>query len=110
MPDWSIKITPVSASNPNGPAQFSPASQQCLGSDNISWNNQTGITHQPWPLGTDGKPAATGWGVNPVPAGESSNPAYSVATPTANTNVKYCCYIHPEEIGTLEVLLAPPTS
>ena len=112
MPDWSIKITPVSPSNPTGPAQFDPATQQCLGSDNISWNNQTGLTHQPWPLGSNGQPAATGWGVDPVPAGASSNPAYSVDTPTANTTVKYCCKIHPDvpsEVGTLDILLAPPT-
>jgi hypothetical protein len=109
MPDWSIKIVSVSAANPKGPAKFQPATQECLGSDNISWNNQTGITHQPWPLGPDGQPAAKGWGVKPVPAGESSNPAYSVPTPTKNTIVKYCCKKHPTETGKLRVLVAPPT-
>jgi plastocyanin len=109
MPDWSIKIVPVTPSNPAGPAQFNPSPQPCLVSDNISWNNQTDEEHQPWPLGSDGQPAATGWGVNMIPAGQSSNPSFSVpASPTGI--VKYCCKKHQTELGQLEVLINPPTS
>ena len=109
MPDWLIKIVSVTPTNMDDPtAAFLPTTQQCLSGDNITWKNQTDDEHQPWPLGPDGKPAATGWGVNPVAPGTSSNPTYSVATSPKGI-VKYCCKKHTSEVGELDVLTAPPT-
>ncbi|HUP63144.1 MAG TPA: hypothetical protein VNA69_22325 [Thermoanaerobaculia bacterium] len=116
MPDWSIKITLIpSPSTPSeGPTTgFVPSPQQVLVDDLISWNNQTNGEHQPWPLDSNGKPAATGWGVNPVPKDASSNPAYNVASSPTGI-VKYGCKLHLDsegkaiEVGELEVLTQPP--
>jgi plastocyanin len=122
MPDWSIKIIGeehFDFGKHSSNMQFSPFRQQVLVDDLISWNNQTEAQHQPWPLDAGGKPINLGsmvnpWGVNPVPGGASSNPAYNVASSPTGI-VKYGCALHlnedktAREVGELEVLTQAPT-
>lgn len=112
MPDWLIKIVSVTPTNPGDPtAAFDPATQDVLAGDNVTWNNKTDSEHQPVPL----NPPTPAWGVNAVPAGQSSNPTYSVKAPLDGTNkpiygpVTYQCKNHPKEVGTLNILKVPPT-
>jgi plastocyanin len=112
MPDWLIKIVTVTPANPGDPtAAFDPATQDALAGDNITWRNNTGASHRPVPL----NPPTPAWGVNAVPAGQSSNPTYSVKAPVDSGGnpiygpVTYKCESHPNEIGTLNILKVPPT-
>jgi|SRR5947209_12738399 len=112
MPDWLIEIVPVTPTDPNGPtAAFKPATQDVLAGDNITWTNKTNHPHQPVPL----NPATPAWGVNSCPAGQSSNPTYSVKAPVDSGGnpiygpVTYQCKDHPKEVGTLNILKVPPT-
>ena len=112
MPDWLIEIVSVTPANPGDPtAAFNPATQDVLQWDNITWKNSTKGEHQPVPL----NPPTPAWGVDPVPAGESSNPTYSVKAPVDGNNkpiygpVTYKCAKHENEVGTLNILSAPPT-
>jgi hypothetical protein len=105
MPDWSITI--VSPTSGDELATFSPSPRRVIVADNVSWNNQTDGEHEPWPLDPDGvTPAATGWGINAVLKDQSTIP-YSVPD-APGTTIKYCCKIHPQEIGEIEILTAPP--
>src|SRR3954454_6813018 len=117
MPDWLINIVTVPPSDPESPtAAFTPVTQQVLVADNITWSNRTGTTHEVVPVSPIPPSWAASFGVNPVPAGESSNPTYSVIAPVqldpntgqpakdakGNTipiygTVKYQCKLHPDE-------------
>ena len=115
MPDWLIKIVsvPKDPEKTDAPtAKFDPSSQMVLASDNITWSNQTDDPHQPVPL----DPTAPAWGVDEVPAHQSSNPTYSVVAPVDPTTkkpvyapVSYYCKNHPKEIGELNIVATPPT-
>jgi plastocyanin len=111
MPDWLINIVSVTPVNPGDPtAAFSPSTQQVLEADNITWSNRTDDVHQPVCSDT----TVTPWGVDPVPAGESSNPTYSVVAPQSGGSpvyglLTYHCQNHPGEIGQLDILANPPT-
>jgi hypothetical protein len=111
MPDWLINIVsvPKDPTNPDAPtAKFDPSPQQCLQADNITWSNRTGDPHTPVPS----DPAAVPWGVNQIPAGESSNPTYSVLAPVSGGNpvygiVKYHSLEQPDVIGELNIVAVP---
>jgi plastocyanin len=112
MPDWLIEIVPVTPANDGDPtAAFEPATQDVLAGDNITWSNRTDEAHQPVPL----NPSTPAWDVDSCPAGESSNPTYSVRAPVDGSGkpvygpVTYQCQNHPDEIGTLNILQVPPT-
>jgi len=111
MPDWLINIVSVTPANPGDPtAKFDPSPQTCLQGDNITWSNRTDDPHTPVPS----DPAAAPWGVDQIPAGESSNPTYSVLAPQSGGQpvygiVKYQSKEHPEVIGELNIVAVPPT-
>jgi hypothetical protein len=51
MPTWSIEIV-----EKDGKTSFSPANQNALQDDLISWNNTTNDRHQPWMITSVGPP------------------------------------------------------
>lgn len=102
MPDWQININ-------DKPATFKPNPQRAMLGDNVYWTNNTNEDHQPWPLDSDGEPAPEpGWNVPPIPPQESS-PSLPVPGTETGVTLPYCCRLHPEEKGAIEVLAAPPT-
>ena len=118
--DWSIVITPNS--NTGGPAEYTPDIMgakagdplQAGNADIVSWNNRTADEHQPWPLGTDGKPLseddAKSRGLylsDVIPAWQSSTPGYVTAAAQNATYavILYTCTFHPEERGSIYVWL-----
>jgi hypothetical protein len=118
--DWSITITPNS--NPGGPASYTPDVMgakagdplQTGNADIVSWNNRTPDEHQPWPLGSDGKPLSEAdaksqnlYLSDVIAAWQSSSPGYvtaAVANPNPTT-IEYTCTFHPDEYGSIEVWL-----
>jgi plastocyanin len=125
MPDWLIEIIPVNSTDPDGPAEFQPAIQEVLAGDNITWTNRTGIEHQPVPVTPTPPSWAASFGVNPIPAEQSSNPTYSVVAPVEidpNTGqpvlvdgatvpvyglATYRCQKHENEIAKFDILKVP---
>jgi plastocyanin len=124
MPDWLINIVSVTPTT----AAFNPETQDCLAGDNITWTNKTDTSHQPVPLNPKPPAWSASFGVNAVPAGQSSNPTYSVVAPVQldpNTGqpvkdangktipvygpVTYQCKNHPNEVGKFNILKVPPT-
>jgi plastocyanin len=123
MPDWSIKIVP----SPSGEgAAFQPDLHEAkpgdplrvMQDDLVTWNNTTGQTHQPWPASVEWSPfpldqvqrGGPNYLSDPIPAGESSQPAYDAAQPADTTpppqrwTVYYVCKLHPNvpsERGTI---------
>jgi hypothetical protein len=88
-----------------GNTSFSPSPQTALVSDLVFWNNQTEEDHWPWPTDSNYNPNATGWFPAAVPPGQTSG---DFATPTAPQTVYYCCYLHPTEHGTINVVSSLP--
>jgi plastocyanin len=114
--DWSVKIVP----NPNGTgAVFQPNLPNSKPGDTlnaqtgdiVSWRNDTGNVHQPWPTqgnvpgGPPAPPpvAAANLLSNPIKPNESSNPQFVVNTATGTT-IYYCCLNHPSEKGSITVV------
>jgi hypothetical protein len=115
--DWSINIIPAENSTA---AEFIPDllgakvndPLQTGNADIVSWYNQTGDPHQPWPLQANGQPypdkeAAIAAGVylaDEIPAGRSSSPGYVTTGPASgSTTIDYICKIHPQETGSIVV-------
>lgn len=107
--DWSITITPSGQF-----AAFNPNPQQAQNADLVAWNNRTGETHQPWPLGQDGQPipeaditrgsAGCTYLSDPIDPWSSSSPAYLCQAPDkGKTTIEYTCKFHPEERGSIVV-------
>jgi plastocyanin len=132
MPDWSIKIVPADNPTPQAPAAFvpdligkkagNPLSAQV--DDLVTWNNTTNDAHWPWPADQNGNPlpdaqvstANGNYLSDQIPALRSSRPSYDVKLPsTASATVpptgtlSYCCKLHPQERGTIDVTGIPPT-
>ena len=129
MADWSIKIIPAAsgrgaAFQPDlqgyGPGDPLPAQEDDL----VTWNNTTEDEHQPWPTDSNYSPLSEAvvlprGGPNylsdPIPAGNSSTPAYDVAQPNTTPppdswTVYYYCKLHPmitSERGTIEATVPP---
>jgi hypothetical protein len=121
MPDWKINIDTV----PGG-AAFVPAVAgakpgdplNAMQDDLVTWANNTGQTHQPWPATSSWAPLPDDqvprtsplYLSDPIDAGGSSRPTYDVSQPApvppATTGptqwtVYYVCKIHPSEHGTI---------
>jgi|SRR5579864_1994886 len=88
-----------------GNTSFSPSPQTALVSDLVFWNNETEENHWPWPTDSNYTPNTTGWFSAAVPPGQTSG---DFATPTAPQTVYYCCYLHPTEHGTINVVSSLP--
>jgi plastocyanin len=133
MPDWLINIvsvTPADAAiDPEIPAAaFNPTTQEVLEGDNITWSNRTGTPHEVVPVSPAPPSWAESFGVNPIPAHESSNPTYSVIVPLELDatgelkkddedktiplygTVTYQCKLHPNEIGYFKIVSVPTPS
>lgn len=137
MSDWSIEII-VDANGKTwfqpdlggfAPGDALPAQQDDL----VSWKNKTNDTHQPWPTDSNYNPLPDStvrppsttqpppppepnymyplYMSEPIPAGESSRPAYDVLLQNStNGTIYYCCLSHPKEIterGTIQVSSVP---
>lgn len=79
------------------PDKTPPTALQAQAGDNVSWNNQTKQEHEIWQTGGDRI-------TQQIDPGQSSTPAYVVGG-TAPTTVEYYCSIHPEEKGTIDVIV-----
>ena len=114
MPDWSIKIVPVTG-KPGVFATFTPDIDKSkpgqplkvVQGDLVSWNNTTDTEHWPWPVAS-----ATAPPVDPPPGGNTlvgniqphtPSSAYNVVA-TVGTTIFYCCKWHPEERGQMVVV------
>lgn len=105
---WSIKIVPGSELASFVPDVYIPPGTDSSGAlraqagDEVSWNNQTSEEHQPWLADAEFKPvkgdtnALTGL----ITPWDSSTPGYLVPAAT----IHYCCALHPDEHGTIEVV------
>jgi hypothetical protein len=133
MPRWVIKIVPAVQPTPEVPAAFVPdfigaqPGQPLEGpqvDDIITWNNETGEDHWPWPVDDNGNPlpddkvSIANWNYlsNRIPAGgpagRGSRPDYNVPpvppyVPTITIN--YCCKLHPKMLGQIKVKAIPTT-
>lgn len=100
---WSIMIvsgSPYASFVPDvycPPGQTPPTALQAQVGDNVSWNNQTGQEHEIWQTGGDRI-------TQQIDPGRSSQPAFIVGG-TAPTIVEYYCSIHPDEKGTINVIV-----
>lgn len=105
MPAWKVDIN-VNAKQPPR-ASFSPNPQQALVGDLISWANNDNLqSHWPAPV-YNGQMDKTGWFTKAIPPNASSEKSVS---PSAPGTLSYCCAIHQDEKGTIQVLSSPPTS
>lgn len=104
---WSIKIVPGETCASFVPDVYVPpgaatSALRAQAGDQVSWNNQTADEHQPWLADDQFKPvegnanALTGV----IGPWDSSSPGYLVPAATIN----YCCILHPDEHGTIEVV------
>jgi hypothetical protein len=84
-----IRIVPLG----NG-AAFEPNPSGVQGGDTIHWNNETNEDH--WLETTTG-----GFLTNNIPGGEVSNPGV-----IANSTIEYRCKLHPQELGSIEIVPA----
>ncbi len=123
MPDWSIRIVPVNASDPAGPAAFSPQDGgpgqplEAWDGDTVTWNNTTGDHHWPWPTDANYQPLSvapgqTAYMTDDIAAGQGSRPIYSVnlGSATPPLLVHYYCKDHPNresERGIIRVIAGP---
>ena len=118
MPDWSIKI--VAGENPGDPAAFVPDLEGANPGDPlvasrgdlVSWNNTTRDRHRPWPAGSDFAPVLPESSVprqskyylsDPIPPDDSSRPSWVVSPPASGNTIFYCCLLHPEEHGQIQI-------
>ncbi|HEY7406480.1 MAG TPA: hypothetical protein VIB39_23330 [Candidatus Angelobacter sp.] len=105
MPSWSIDINVNEKQPPR--ASFSPTKQQALVGDLISWaNNDKADSHWPAPI-EGGKINKTGWFDQAIPPNASSK---GTVSPSAPGTLSYGCALHPDELGSIEVLSSPPTT
>jgi plastocyanin len=103
MPAWSIAIN---RDERQPLAAFAPAALTALPGDLISWaNNDNRDSHWPAPIGSDGQPNRTGWLPEAIPPNASSIQSFS---PPATGSLKYCCALHPDEKGVINVVSTPP--
>jgi hypothetical protein len=126
--DWSIKIIPAAT---GGGAAFKPdlkgaragSALKAQQDDLVSWNNTTTEAHQPWQTDSAYQPLSDAfvkanpslYMSDPVPAGQSSSPAYDVAQPGGKTpppswTIYYFCKTHPNrtsERGTITATIVP---
>ncbi len=123
MPDWSVRIVPVDASQPAGPAQFNAPGQPpntpliAQDGDIVTWNNTTDTEHQPWPTDENYNPLPVkkndvGYMSDPIPARDSSTPAYPVtlADPAKAQTFYYYCAKHPQNVSERSAIDASPVS
>jgi hypothetical protein len=122
---WSVKIetvggrtvfTPNPGPGPKPAAPGDPLTAQI--GDGVSWRNDTGAAHVIWRTdGDGGAPVATvtagGRGIppsfdglmsNPIAPDSSSSGQYFVADEAAPTTIYYCCLLHPNEKGSINVV------
>lgn len=102
MPDWVIKINKAA----DGSVQFDPSPIQALVGDIITWANYDDTAHWPAPMDSNGKIDPEGFMPTQIAPGGSSI-GYVVSLAVGTTT--YCCALHPDEKGSIEVLSAPPT-
>lgn len=119
MPDWSIRIVPVNASDPAGPAAFEPQGEgpgwplEAWIGDNVTWNNTTDAAHWPWPTDANYQPQDVkrgdlGYMSDEIQARQGSRPTFNVGT--TPTLLHYYCKNHPNEQserGTINVIPIP---
>lgn len=118
MANWIIEIVPPGS---KGKAGFLPPLAgdkpgdplQAQQNDVVTWYNRTKKTHQPWPLGPDGKPVPDGPNMkpgkpnymsDPIPPGQASSLFFALANVGT---LKYCCKDHPKELGSIIVTAMP---
>jgi hypothetical protein len=110
-------ITIVPGANPGEPAQFVLEGEETRRpvevreGDILSWTNLTTGTHQPWPIGKDGKPlpdvqAGTKFYLSdPLGPEQSTSEGWvAVFDPASDLlgdgkSIHYCCKYHPSERG-----------
>jgi hypothetical protein len=122
MSDLSIKIGNPgkggSKKSGGGNSKFSPNPQFAQQGDNISWNNTTNETHQPWPLDANGNPITNlprddpRYLSDPIPPNNPSTPPYGVAQPAgkpATWTVNYICLNHPKRTSERGSIVAQVT-
>lgn len=94
---------------------FDPTPLSAQQNDVVCWTNNTGETHQPWPLDANGKPlpasstprGSANYLSDPIPPNRSSRPSYIVVQPSGNPptwKLNYYCATHPQrqsERGTI---------
>lgn len=107
---WSITIVEGEPSARFVPDVYTPPDQtapdglRAQTGDVVSWNNQTADEHHPWIAGDDFKPAGPQL-CDVIRPWASSMPGYVVPDSlAAGSVIRYCCYLHPEEQGTIEVV------
>lgn len=114
--DWSIKIVPsgkIAAFKPDVPGAHPGDPLQAQDADLISWNNRTGVKHQPWAIDpatdqpfptAEAAKAAKLYLSDEVDPWQPSGPAYpTVAPATGSTTINYICHLHPDEKGQIIV-------
>jgi len=123
MPLWSIKIEPNPAQIANQPGRFVPdvvgsegeVPLKVLKGDLVSWNNETDVTHQPWPTdennnmlpaNTVGTSGSAKYLADQIPANASSSPSWKVIeilSGDQKNTIYYCCKEHPLERGRMQI-------
>lgn len=104
MPNWTIRIVRDEA----GKVSFQESPLHALRGDLISWRNEDDTAHWPAELTDDGVPDPQSFMELQIPSGGMSDSAYS--PPTSGVCIRYCCVLHPEETGEIEVLSQPPSA
>lgn len=112
MADWSIKIVQTKqgvAFQPDIPGYIPGDPLPAQQDDLVTWNNTTADTHQPWPTDANYNPLSVKrtsqqYMSDPIPANQSSRPAYDVAQPNTTPKpttwtVYYYCKTHPTEVS-----------
>lgn len=121
MPDWSVKITPVTEDEAAFVPDFPNAKQgdplQANIGDLVNWNNMTDNVHQPWETDSEYNPKTSSNLSDTIPPGQPSNwynctqpaPAGSSPPPRIWTIYYYCSQhpFNPKERGTIEASVFP---
>jgi hypothetical protein len=121
---WSVKIETVGGQivftpDQTGPDQKPAAPGAPLTAqigDIVSWRNDTGDAHTIWQTDGAGAPVATvtasGRGIppsfdglmsNPIAPDASSSPQYVVYAADEVTTIHYCCLLHRNETGSINI-------
>ena len=104
MPAWKIDINVNPKEKQPPRASFSPTPLQATAGDSISWaNNDNEQPHWPAPL-VNGVPVQTGWLSEGIPPNAPSKQTLSISPSQPKGDLKYCCWYHQTELGTITVV------